>query len=340
MKKRKQIIFSFDYELFFGFESGTVQKTLITPTNLLLDCLDSVKAKGNFFVDYLMFENLEKLSDERAKTDLNMLKNQIKDIVRRGHRIELHLHPHWIDAKYNGDGTWDYSNYTHYSLYSLTDEERRRMFKDGTSYLNNLAREIEPDYNICAFRAGGWTIQPFGLLKESFRENGIVIDSSVMYGVCKDNRFSKYDFRDAPDKEIYRFSEDVCKEDKNGDFVEVPITMLSKPFWLRILDRLISDSGEDRKCITDGTHQRNDLPSDPEIKLRLWESRKACAALSARTPVVEFLNMLLSPKRIITFIDHPKDFTMSALKVIKMCMKGGESITYNMIIKNSKNYEV
>lgn len=65
--KKKKVIFSYDYELFFGIMSGTVQKTLIEPTNLLLDCMESVSARGNFFIDYLMFECLEKLSDERAK---------------------------------------------------------------------------------------------------------------------------------------------------------------------------------------------------------------------------------------------------------------------------------
>lgn len=89
------------------------------------------------------------------------MKEQVKDMVRRGHRIELHLHPHWIDAKYNGDGTWDYTDYTHYSLYSLDEDVRSRMFRDGTIYLTKLAREVDPDYTICAFRAGGWTIQPF-----------------------------------------------------------------------------------------------------------------------------------------------------------------------------------
>ena len=72
--KKKKVIFSYDYELFFGIMSGTVQKTLIEPTNLLLDCMESVSARGNFFIDYLMFECLEKLSDERAKSDLKLMK--------------------------------------------------------------------------------------------------------------------------------------------------------------------------------------------------------------------------------------------------------------------------
>ena len=48
--KKKKVIFSYDYELFFGIMSGTVQKTLIEPTNLLLDCMESVSARGNFFM--------------------------------------------------------------------------------------------------------------------------------------------------------------------------------------------------------------------------------------------------------------------------------------------------
>lgn len=88
------------------------------------------------------------------------------------------------------------------------------MFRDGTIYLTKLAREVDPDYTICAFRAGGWTIQPFCILKDCFKENGIVIDSSVMHGICQDNKYSKFDFRYAPNKEIYRFLDDVCVEDE------------------------------------------------------------------------------------------------------------------------------
>lgn len=54
----------------------------------------------------------------------------------------------------------------------------------------------------------------FCILKDCFKENGIVIDSSVMHGICQDNKYSKFDFRYAPNKEIYRFLDDVCVEDE------------------------------------------------------------------------------------------------------------------------------
>ena len=47
---------------------------------------------------------------------------QIIDIVKRGHRVELHIHPHWCDAVYKGDGTWDFSNFQHYSLNSFSKD--------------------------------------------------------------------------------------------------------------------------------------------------------------------------------------------------------------------------
>ena len=313
--KKKKIILSYDYELFFGIKSGTVQKSLIAPTNMLLDCMDSLGAKGNFFVDYLMFERLEQLSDERALSDLKLLKDQVRDMVRRGHRIELHLHPHWIDAKYNGDGTWDYSDYTHYSLYSLTDEERRRMFKDGTSYLNNLARGIDPNYNICAFRAGGWTIQPFELLNDCFKENGIVIDSSVMFGVCQDNKFSRFDFRKAPNKEIYKFANDVCEEDDSGVFLEVPITMYKKPFVFKIMDKILGFFSKMDECITDGTHERYDLPANTE-KQTIFKTRRGPYSL------------VLDKRELITTISHPKDFKMSCLSLLKIYMKNSMTVNY------------
>ena len=330
--KKKKVIFSFDYELFFGVKSGTVQKTLIEPTNMLLDRMESVEARGNFFLDYLMFERLEQLDDERAKSDLKLLKDQVRDMVRRGHRIELHLHPHWIDAKYNGDGTWDYTNYTHYSLYSLSKEEVERQFRDGVSYLTNLAREIDSDYRIVAFRAGGWTIQPFNVVKECFRQIDIVIDSSVMHGACQDSKYSKFDFRNAPDKEFYRFSDDVCKKDENGEFIEVPITVYTKFVWLRVIDKVLSKICPPNVCITDGTHKRYDLPESRK-KLKFYESRRLSFTLSGVNAFIMSTLFLLDKKSLVTFIDHPKDFTMSALDVIKKCMRHADSITYIEMLK-------
>lgn len=53
------------------------------------------------------------------------------------------------------------------------------MFVEGCEILHLLARSVEPDYKIVAFRAGGWAVQPFSLLKKAFLSADIRIDSSV-----------------------------------------------------------------------------------------------------------------------------------------------------------------
>ena len=89
--KKKKIILSFDYELFFGDKSGTVLKTLIEPTNKILDAMDSVGFKGNFFIDWQMLKYLKAENTERTLSDYNLIKNQLKDMVRRGHRPQAQV---------------------------------------------------------------------------------------------------------------------------------------------------------------------------------------------------------------------------------------------------------
>ena len=54
----RTIILSYDYEIFFGDKSGTIERSLIVPTNFLLDKMDELGIKGNFFIDYLMLKCL------------------------------------------------------------------------------------------------------------------------------------------------------------------------------------------------------------------------------------------------------------------------------------------
>lgn len=236
---RKKIILSFDYELFFGYKSGTVRKSLIEPTNLLLDGMDKYGLKGNFFVDWQMLKYLKLQSTQRTISDYNLIVSQLQDIVRRGHRIELHIHPHWVNAKYNNDGTWDFSDYSHYCLNSFSQEEIMQMFVEGMDKLTEIARFVDPHYDICAFRAGGWAVQPFDKLKKAYQAVGLKIDSSVAYGAYYKSKSSFYDFRKEFLKEVdtYRFDDDVLISKENGEFLEVPISTYKRSLWLKVVDK-------------------------------------------------------------------------------------------------------
>lgn len=334
---KKKVILSFDYELFFGEKSGTVLKSLIEPTNKILDAMESVGFRGNFFIDVLMIKYLRRNKDERSIRDLKLIENQIRDMVRRGHRIELHLHPHWVDAKYNGDGTWDYSDFRHYSLSTFSEPEIISMFVEGSKYLNSIGSEIIPDYHVCAFRAGGWAVQPFIKLNKAFSVAGIIIDSSSARGVYANNPDSSYDFRQMPEKEVYQFEDDVCIEDKAGSFIEVPISTMHRRVGDLVLNKLWRLISHRLENMTDGSHFRSDIANTTKYRghgflMKIRPTYRDMYAFSLYNPITVFIHLLFNRKKTTCFIDHPKDYTKATEDGIRAISKISNHLMYSDIL--------
>lgn len=314
---KKSVLLSYDYELFFGDRSGTVEKTLIYPTYRLLDIMESCGFRGDFFVDWQMLKYMHMQDDQVAQRDYALLEEQLRDIIRRGHRIELHIHPHWVDAKYNGDGTWDFSDFSHYSLNSFSDTEIMKMFEEGTDLLTSIARQVEPNYKLCAFRAGGWAVQPFNILQKAFAKSGIIIESSVMRGEYADKGDSFYDFRSAPYKKTgyYHFFDDVCKEMQDGPFLEVPISCVEYGILYKVISRFYSLLFGHPRCLTDGTHSRARTESSQ------ISHKNISLTLSRVNPINIILNQFRCKTDLSCYIDHPKDFTDNTERAIRTLSK-------------------
>lgn len=321
---KKEVIFSYDYELFFGKDSGTVEKSLVEPTEFILENLDRYGFKGNFFVDWQMLKYLKGVNTPRTDSDYSKIVKQLKDIIARGHRIELHIHPHWVDAIYIGEGKWDFSNFSHYSLSSFSEEKIVQMFIDGKQLLESIARTVKPDYSIVAFRAGGWAVQPFDKLRAAFIKAGIKVDSSVAYDANYKCDYSYYDFRSETikDQEIYRFTDDVLKPLLEGDFWEIPISCYKRHLYQKISDRLYRIMTKKSLPITDGTHYRDDLPGISA------QSDMALITISKRSPFTVLTGMLSIKSKLVTFIDHPKDYSVSNNTSFKLLSHYAKSTTY------------
>lgn len=306
----KRIILSFDYELFFGDNPGTVQKSLLEPTAQILDALDYAKGKATFFVDYLMLKYMLK-EDEKSRYEAHLIIEQIRDIVRRGHRIELHIHPHWVDANYR-DGQWDFSDFSHYMLNAFSEDEITNMFVEGTNYLESIAREIAPYYKIIAFRAGGWAILPFSMLKKGFEEAGIVVDSSIMQGQIIHAYGYDLDFTTAPSDTIYHFEEDVLKECKNGKFIEAQIGSYKMNYITTHLRRFhVRFHGANYQRTADGSHfragdKRNTAPS--ETNWQKYHRTETFGLTGLPSPLLNYY-LKKCKDHVIVLISHPKDIS-------------------------------
>lgn len=226
---RKLILFTFDYELFLGDKSGSVDGCLIKPTDHLVKILNRYNRKAIFFVDTTYLIRLRDIAanNDNARKDFENIKNQIKDIVLSGHSVFPHLHPHWMDAQYDEQtNEWSLKDFTKYRFASINGQERDFIFENSIEILHDIIKPVMPGYSIDTYRAGGWSIQPFSDFKPYFERYGIINDFSVIPGKYNSSTAHVFDFRNAPVKNIYRFNEDVTTEFENGHFREFTISSI------------------------------------------------------------------------------------------------------------------
>lgn len=228
----EEILLTFDYELFLGRSSGSVEKCLIAPTREILKLIRQYRGTAIFFVDATYLLKIE----ESDKQTYALITSQIEEMVNSGCEVGLHLHPHWLDAVKLGADSWSLENMSNYRLHALDEGQLRWVFGASLDSLTRAAQRADNSYRVNTFRAGGWCLQPFSMLKSSFEAHGIEYDFSVTAGLYKNSLPGHfYDYREAPkDKAVWRFTDDPCVPEKNGKFVEVPVTAF-KPTLLNLV---------------------------------------------------------------------------------------------------------
>ncbi len=227
-----KIAITWDYEFFFGDQSGSAQKCMLEPGDRLLEIAQKNGAKFTFFVDAGMLVLGEK--EPSFKPELTEIQNQISKWDQQGHETGLHIHPHWEDAIWENRWKFDLKRY---KLADFEDTEVEQIFDNYLVSLQQWSKE-----KIVSYRAGGWCIQPFGKLKPSFLKHQLKIESSIFKGGKNTTLPYNYDFTNAPKKEKWFFENHECDEDKNGTFLEIPIASKTYSplfFWkLFVLGRL------------------------------------------------------------------------------------------------------
>jgi hypothetical protein len=238
---KKFLLFTYDYELFLGRRSGTVTDCQIRPTDATLDILGRYQARAIFFVDTLHLVRLKEIAESGhadAQNDWLRLTAQIQKIISLGHDVFPHIHPHWLDAVYNRQtGQWDLSDVRHYRFHQCSPEIRRKVFMQSLHLLEEIIHPVNTRYRIEGFRAGGWCIQPFSDFKDLMAESGIRYEMSVLPGFYSFTHTQHFDFTMCPEKRIYRFEDDECREERAGRFVQLTISSMEMPPLYRLLDR-------------------------------------------------------------------------------------------------------
>lgn len=222
-KELKELLITFDYELFLGKRSGSIADNMINPTEKLLAAMKPYPIKAIFFVDTTYLIRLKSQAETVAacKKDFETISAQLQLLIKEGHYVFPHIHPHWIDAKYmKATNEWNVEDATHYRFNSLTEAQRDELFSQSVAILKAIIEPVDTNYKLDAFRAGGWSIQPFADFKKCFLANGIKFDFSVLDKAYQFTAAQYYDFSHRPDKLIYNFEDDECVAAHQGSFTE------------------------------------------------------------------------------------------------------------------------
>jgi hypothetical protein len=143
----------------------------------------------------------------------------LQETVARRSDVQLHLHPQWLDARWDG-GRWQL-DFDRWSVAALPPALLRATLLRGKRYLEDLLQPVDPAYDCVAFRAGAYCIQPSATVIAELVRAGFRCDSSVSKGL---RRPPFYDYRDAhSDVQPWFVGDDVRWAADQGELLELPI---------------------------------------------------------------------------------------------------------------------
>lgn len=325
MKQKKQVLITFDYELFLGKRSGSVEESIIIPTEKILSILSKFNHKAIFFVDTLYLISLKKKADNlNVSKDYKLISDQLQKIAKDGHEIFLHLHPHWLDAIYlDKENQWDLSNHIRYRLSSFSEEERIKMFADSLEVLKEIIFPVRKDVLFDGYRAGGWCIQPFESFISCFKTFNIKYDFSVLPNQYYFSEAQYFDFRNTPKYEIYTFSKDVLQPDENGCFTEFVISTIKIPsFYLKLsikaVNRLFPNKSKQFGHGFSIYAKEIQTPVPDRLKKQNY---LACALEHLNWFTLPYFTKYLKENKFMQFISHPKMLTQHNIDIFEKFMK-------------------
>lgn len=320
-----KILFTFDYELFLGPDTGTVENCLIRPTEHLGEIARVSGAHFVFFIDVLYLLKLKEYINDSVKvqTDFYKVYNQLVGLHREGHDLELHIHPQWFYSSYNiNEEKWNL-DFKHYKLADCPEDDVERMIVSSCDFL----REITGGYPI-AYRAGGYSAPATKNYWELLYKKGIKYDSSVIMGEKSETPFQSYDYSSINTPVPYAFSSNNADIDPNGFLLEFPISsfqvsrlfraIIEKPL-IKLQHKNLSVFGdgkgvgflyksENRKAKKHGLLDKISLRSTIDFRNAVWVKHIITKGINNNYPYL-------------VFIGHPKNQTEYSLYELERLLK-------------------
>ncbi|MEG3639495.1 hypothetical protein [Magnetococcus sp. PR-3] len=230
-----ELYLSADYELYFARNRLPEAEVLIPPTQQLMAQCEAVHAPLTLFCDVaclMRYQQWGELDFVRA------VEQQLQEAIRRGHDVQLHLHPHWFRTQRDDQGGYQFAP-EDYLLGSYEPDPAQQpaqfdqMIGQGKAYLETLLQGVDSHYQCNSFRGGGYGLQPgTEALFTALQKHGVVVDSSVVPGYYLKTAVHRVDFREMVGRSNQWFGPEhglSSSAPKGGGLFEVPIGAANLP---------------------------------------------------------------------------------------------------------------
>jgi hypothetical protein len=329
-----KVIFSFDYELFFGPVSGSPEKCILEPVDALAQVAKEFHIPLCIFVDAGYLDAIGRFMKNSLalQKQSSLIRRNLDALVADKHEVLLHIHPHWEDTIWT-DNSWHFD----LSRYCLGHFDPSIVLDIVERYSNHL-RGYAPNGRLVAYRAGGWAVQPFPVIGNALAAAGIFIDSSVYPGGRDATGLTDFDFTSAPSKAMWRFEQDPSIEDPMGRFLEIPSSSMSVPpsyYWKLALHRLLTNS--ESRSFGDGLVRSTPSRKNRQDKLiKLLTSTQYCVTLDgmkASLATAEYRKRKKQGAELLVLLSHPKAMTPRSIDYMRslvreMVMNGDEIVGF------------
>jgi hypothetical protein len=321
----KSLLVTFDYELFLGKRSGSIENCLIKPTEQILQVLRKYNQKALFFIDTTYMLRLFEIKSQYQSTanDYERIRNQLISLANEGHWLFHHLHPHWLDAQYLPEiNEWDLSNNRRFVFSSISKKEKEKIFNFSDDFLNQIYKEANVNKQPNGFRAGGLFIEPFEEFIPYFKKYKITYEFSVVPDTVREDYPFAYDFRGLPKNRTYAFNEKINKENVDGYFKEYPISLIEISGFAKLKNSLyfrLNSSNPDYQIFGNGNSVSPSINNSNQ-KRKLSEISKMKLPAS-----IEFLNpgniscylSFMKKNNYFHVLSHPKLLTPVSIKMFE-----------------------
>jgi len=188
------LAFTDDWEL-RGDGSGDIHMLQIEPMRRLLEIYEKHNIHGTFMAEVMQQLTFRKMQDKHPELhkSADSWDEALREAFRRGHDVQLHIHPQWSSAEYV-DGAWRLKG--DWSLPNYEPAAARSMIAAGKQYLEQLLKPIDPNYTCVAFRSGSSVIAPSDFMLDLLSEFGIAFDISIVGGLRVNTRNLSFDYTD------------------------------------------------------------------------------------------------------------------------------------------------